>query len=410
MITLRRPSLAMVLPLSIALAACNGGASSTAAPSASAAAESASAAASATATAAAPAASAAASSAPSASADATARAATPEDAKVAAIPASASAAKGTPAAPHAATKGGTTLPAAPNGILPPGAADALVKVGGAPRVTLVDAGAEPRTPLAYHFKKGDKQPLRISLDMTMGMKSQQMAMPEMTLPRMAMRLGLTASDVKPSGEAKIDALLDAFTVEPQGQAQEAIASALRPSLDPMKGMKLSYWVAPNGHVRDLDVKLDNAPPQAQQALQGVSQSFESMTAPLPDDAVGVGARWEVLTRVTNGGADLVQKATYTLTKRDGAKASLGVVVDQLAARDTVQAPGLPPGVTAKLQHFSSSGAGTTEIETTSMAPSGGKLDVSSAMKLEVAQAGASAKPESIEVQTKLRVGFERPAK
>ena len=78
----------------------------------------------------------------------------------------------------------------------------------------------------------------------------------------------------------------------------------------------------------------------------MSQSFESMTAPLPDEPIGLGARWEVITRVANGGADLVQDATYTLKARDGDKASLGVVVVQLAARDTVQAPGLPPGVTA----------------------------------------------------------------
>jgi hypothetical protein len=283
-----------------------------------------------------------------------------------------------------------------------------VKVGGAPRVTLLEAGAEPRDALAYHFTKGEKQPLTISLDMTMGMKSGAMAMPPMKLPRMAMKLGLTASDVNPKGEAKVDALLDAFTVEPKGASEEAIAKALGPQLAQTKGLTMSYWVAPNGHVHDLDVRLADAPDAAKQALQGMSQSFESMTAPLPDEPIGLGARWEVITRVANGGADLVQDATYTLKARDGDKASLGVVVVQLAARDTVQAPGLPPGVTAKLRTFHSGGSGTTELDTSSMAPASGSLDVSSAMALDVAQPGAAAK-ESVEVETKMKVGFSRSA-
>ena len=50
----------------------------------------------------------------------------------------------------------------------------------------------------------------------------------------------------------------------------------------------------------------------------------------------------------------------------------------------------------------------TAVSTGSSSPASGSLDVSSAMALDVAQPGAAAK-ESVEVETKMKVGFSRSA-
>lgn len=301
------------------------------------------------------------------------------------------------------------LLAARNGILPPGAADKVLAVGARPIVKLMNPGGEPRAELTYALDKGAKQPLGMSMDMMMTLRMGDQAPPPITIPKMVMVLDMVVGDRNAQGEWKIDAALGRATVEPAGAQQEAMAKQMRPQIEGMKGLTMNYWVTPKGYVHDVKINIPpNFPAQAQQMLAGMNQSFESMVAPLPAEPVGVGATWEVIARVSSGGADLLQLSTYTLKSKSGARATLDVKVTQLAANDAVNAPGMPAGAKARLRSFSSSGGGASQLDTKSVAPEGGRMDVKSAMEIEVTTAGAGA-PQQTSVDTALSVQFTRPA-
>jgi hypothetical protein len=172
----------------------------------------------------------------------------------------------------------------------------------------------------------------------------------------------------------------------------------------MKGLGMGYWISPKGHVRD--VKLDvpkSFPAAAEQMLQGMNQSFESMVAPLPNEPVGVGARWQVVSRMASAGADMLQSAMYTLKARDGGKATLEVTLVQLAASDSIKAPGMPPGVTAQVKAFSSGGSGTSQLDTKNVAPDTGSMMLKTAMDIAV-KGGGQGDESSVETQTKVQIG------
>ncbi len=311
-----------------------------------------------------------------------------------------------------AKEGGAAVTSAPNpknGILGAAAADKIIKVGSKPIVKLLQTGSEPREKLAYMLDKGSKAPLQMSMDMTMSMKMAGQSIPPTAVPQMVMGLDMSVADKNGAGDAKIDALLSSVGLSPKGPTQEMMAEQIRPQIEGMKGLTMGYWVSPTGFVRD--VKLDvpaGFPPQAQQMLSGMNQSFESMVAPLPDKEIGIGASWEVVTRIVSSGADLVQFAVYTLKERNGTKASLDIVVKQLAAKETINAPGMPAGASAKLTAFSSQGAGSNRIDMKMIAPDTGKMDVESAMDLSVSVGASPAQQTS--VNTKLSVQFTRPLK
>lgn len=308
--------------------------------------------------------------------------------------------------------GGEVKSSAPNpknGILGAAAADKIIKVGSKPIVKLMGTGAEPRAKLSYALDKGSKALLQMSMDMTMSMKMAGQSIPPTAVPTMVMGMDMSVADKAASGDAKIDALLSSVGLSPQGKTQEVMAEQIRPQIEGMKGLTMGYWVSPSGFVRDVKVNVPPGfPPQAQQMLSGMNQSFESMVAPLPEGDVGVGASWEVITRIVSSGADLVQFAVYTLKERKGTKASLEIAVKQLAAQETINAPGMPAGATAKLSAFRSQGVGSNRIDLTMVAPDTGKMDVDSAMDLNVTVGAAPAQQTS--VNTKLSVQFTRPAK
>lgn len=291
------------------------------------------------------------------------------------------------------------LPKASHGVLAAGAADKLIPSGGAAIVRLLDAGAEPRADLSYAIAKGPAPKLGMAMDMAVSMKAGGQKN-EATLPRMGMTLDGSVGETNDAGEWKINAGLVGITVEGKSAETEQLAAAMRPQVQAMKGLAIHYWLSPKGRVRDVKIELPKGfPPAAQSLVEGLNQSFESMVAPLPAEAVGVGAKWQVVSRMAASGADLLQSATYTLKARDGLKATLDVTTTQLSASDTLKALGSPPGSVTRVKSFSSGGTGTTRIDTTSVVPESGTTKMKTAMTVEVAQGGAPGEESFVETRT-----------
>jgi uncharacterized protein DUF6263 len=298
------------------------------------------------------------------------------------------------------------LPKASHGVLPAGAADKLIPSGGAAIVRLLDAGAEPRADLSYAVTKGPAPRLGMAMDMAVSMKIGG-HQNEAKLPRMGMTLDGSVGETSGAGEWKILAGLVGITVEGKSAETEQLAAAMRPQVQAMKGLGINYWLNPKGRVRDVKIELPKGfPPAAQSLVEGLNQSFESMVAPLPAEAVGVGARWQVVSRMSASGADLLQSATYTLKAREGVKATLDVTTTQLSASDTLKALGTPAGSVTRVKSFSSGGTGTTRIDTTSVVPEGGTTTMKTAMTVETAQGGGPGE-ESV-VETRTLVQLSRP--
>lgn len=300
------------------------------------------------------------------------------------------------------------IPRPTNGVLPPGAADKVLPTGAPPIVRVLEQGAEPRSDLSYVLTKGTSQKMAMAMDMAVGVKTHGQAMPQTPMPRMTMTFDTSVADKNAGGDFKIDSRLTATSVDPNGGQQEQMAKALRPQIDAMKGLGMIYWVTPKGHVHD--VKLDvppSVPAAAQQIMNGMSQSFESMVTPLPSDPVGVGAKWQVVSRISTGGADILQSAIYTLKSRSGPKATLEVTILQLAANDTIHTAQMPAGMSAKVRTFTSGGNGTTQVDTKSVTPEGGTMTLKTTMDIAVQGAGAGAGDEST-VETTTSVQVTRP--
>jgi hypothetical protein len=166
----------------------------------------------------------------------------------------------------------------------------------------------------------------------------------------------------------------------------------------MKGLKIKSIVDPKGRARDVVVEVPkDTPAEAQQMVEQMKQSMEQMVAPLPDGDVGVGAQWQVISRVATG-ADILQWTTYTLVKRDGSKIELDGDVHQVAANAALSGAGLPPGVTADIQSFRSSGKGKTMLDLTTLAPILGTGDVTSSLSV-------AAGSKAMQVDTSVKITF-----
>ncbi len=315
--------------------------------------------------------------------------------------------------PPPASKASASLPKSEAGILKKGQADGVLKKGAAPLVVLIGAGDAPREKLAYTFVVGEKRPLDVGLDVKMTVHDASGKELPTAVPRMTMRLDIATLSMKES-DANVEALLgDVKVGGGAGSIADArIASALAPQLDSIRGLRMTYRVTSRGLVRDLVVSPPpGMPAAAQQALSSMSQSFESMTTPFPQEAVGKGARWHVTNRVESGGADILQRVTYTLDSRAGDEVHVSLLVEQAVADEVVKAPGLPASVVARIKKFRSSGSGNLVTRLSSPAAETGELSLSSSMTVAVAGGGAVAVTGGAQesaIDSLMKVTYTRP--
>jgi hypothetical protein len=336
--------------------------------------------------------------------------AAPTPSATAAPTATSAASAASAAVDRSATKSGVNapiaLPKSPNGVLAAGAADKILASGAPALVRLLDPGAEPRADLSYAIAKGPAPKLGMDMDMAVSVKAGG-HVNEAKLPKMGMTLDGSTNETNAAGEWKILASLVGITIDGKGAQAEQMAAAMRPQIESMKGLGINYWLNPKGRVRDVKIELPKGfPPAAEALVQGLNQSFESMVAPLPIEAVGLGAKWQVVSRMAASGADLLQSATYTLKARDGARATLDVVTTQVSASDTIKALGAPGGALTRVKSYSSGGTGTTKIDTTSVVPEGGTTTMKTGMTVVVSQGGEPGEESAIETRTS--VTLSRP--
>ena len=242
-------------------------------------------------------------------------------------------------------------------------------LGASPVVTIVSAGAEPRTPIRYAFSNGRKE--HASMDMTMGVSVDMggMSMPAMQMPTMHTGADLAVTGVSPAGDASYTLAFTDLTWINSAGVDPAVMTALQSMGVDLKAVSGSATVSQRGVSRDVifdTSKITN--PQMAQMMGSMSATTQSLTLPFPEEPVGSGAHWVARQTLTMNGMQTFQKTDVELVSRDATSCTVRTKLEQTAPPQTVTLPGLPPGVEASLESMTGTGTTTMTIHFDSLVP------------------------------------------
>ena len=286
----------------------------------------------------------------------------------------------------AATSEKTVVPVAPenNSVAPTATAPTTaVKKEAAPApkspVKLLDAGSEPRTALLLHPGVGDKQAMIMTLKMAMTMSAAGKEMPTMDMPAMLITMDIGVKDIAASGDITYEMVFSDATVAADTNTMPAIADAMKASLAGIRGLTGTGRMSDHGIVKGVEMKLPaTADPQLKQTLDQMKESFTSSSTPLPEEAVGPGAKWEYQTRLKSQGMTIDQTINYELVSREGDRLTLRSILTQNAASQKIQNPAMP-GLKVDLEKMTGTGTGSSTFDLARIMPLTGTL----AEKMEV---------------------------
>jgi hypothetical protein len=226
-------------------------------------------------------------------------------------------------------------------------------------VKLLDPGAEPRQVLRLHPKPGDKQTVVMTIKISIEVKVGEMDAPAMVMPGMKMTIDTTVKSVSPNGEISYDLVVSDAVISEETGVMPQMLEAMKPVMGALKGMAGKGVVSNRGFNKSLQLKPPaGVDPQMRQMLDQMTDSFAQMWHPLPEEAVGAGAKWESRMPIKSEGMTIDQTATYHLATLESERLAVKATVIHRAANQKVQNPAMP---TMKMDVTKLTGTGKAEF-------------------------------------------------
>jgi hypothetical protein len=215
---------------------------------------------------------------------------------------------------------------------------------------LAEAGSEPREKLRYKRAPGLGEDLVIEFGLASLLETTTEA--ALVTPPV-LSLGLNVKT------AKCDGATCSYAFEfrvigvkmPAGSTEEDSAKVAA-AVSPLGQVTGVFEVDDRGVTKNAQLNIPpGTPPRLLALIGNVRTSLVSV--PLPDEAVGIGAKWKVERLHTVGPIKTTQIVSYSLLERQGRILRLGVTLQQTAAPQTV-----PGDVSLNLETYEVSGTGS----------------------------------------------------
>jgi hypothetical protein len=227
-----------------------------------------------------------------------------------------------------------------------------------PVLELLSTGAAPRQILRYKPAVKTKQTATLTMNMQMDLSIAGKSVPVGNLPGTAITVETLVDQVDPNGDIHYQFRYTNVELVGDSKLPPPELAKLRTQVQKLKGIRGSVVVDNRGQTKlgkfDLPPDLDSAD---RKMLKQISNSVEQLSSPLPQPALGVGAKWRVLATPQFNGMQLKQITTFELVSVQAGAMRLNIAQELQAPSQPMNTTQLPKGQTLNLKSLEGKGQG-----------------------------------------------------
>jgi hypothetical protein len=241
-------------------------------------------------------------------------------------------------------------------------------------VKLISAGSEPRTVLRLHPAVGDQQTVLMTTKMKMTMAAAGNEMPAMDMPAMTTTMSVEVKKVSADGLITYAMSFGETDLAAGADSKSPTGAAMKAALGNLSGLSGEGQITDRGIVKTMEMKDsgDNNPLLAQ-TMEQMKDSANNATLPLPEEAVGTGAKWEHKTKIKSQGLTVDQVTTVELISGDSDRLELKSTITQNAAGQKIENSAMP-GMKMDLIKLVSIGKGKSSVDLGHLLPISATVD------------------------------------
>jgi hypothetical protein len=252
-----------------------------------------------------------------------------------------------------------------------------------PVVELLSAGATPRQVLRYKPAVNTKQTATITMNMEMELSIAGEPTPIGNLPGTAITFETLVNQVDPNGDIHYQFQYTNVQLVGESKLTPAQRAKLLAQIQKLRGIHGAVVVDNRGQTKfgkfDLPPDLDSAD---KKMLKQISNSVEQLSSPLPEPALGVGAKWRVLAAPKFNGMQFKQITTFELVSVQAGGMTLNISQEQQAPPQQMNTTQLPKGKTLNLKSLVGSGKGQMFVKLDRIVPMNSNLNAQMHSEME----------------------------
>ncbi|NER39191.1 MAG: hypothetical protein F6J93_35445 [Oscillatoria sp. SIO1A7] len=254
-----------------------------------------------------------------------------------------------------------------------------------PELELLDAGIEPRQKLRFSPVQGSRtEILTMTMDMDMEMTVEGEGSRAIDMPPVEIEFEIEVEKVDSNGDIHASFYCSRTDVVAEAGTPPPLARKLQAEIEKMVGFSTSLVMDSQGRAKDINLIVpDSMDPNLRQMFEQTMNSLGDISAPMPEEAVGVGAKWRVSASPTLNGIRMNQTATYEIASIEGDRIVLDTQVEQEAEPQNMTLPGLPPNATVNLESLDGSGRGQVTMDLNKIVPIAGNVSMDSNTRMLV---------------------------
>jgi len=327
--------------------------------------------------------------------------------------------------PEAGKPGDAKVPTAPNGepntadpnaVIPPGPvaiADAPAPTAGSGTESkatfeLLGKGSAPFQELRFAPPAGQSETMVLTMTMEITLDLGPGAPIPATTQKTPPIKMFNTSTIGAVSDARIEqtVVFDSYEMGEDTDGTGAMmAAAMGTAFDQMKGFEQRMIYDTRGVIIEGDWTVPpGMDPQLAANLQNVNRSLEQAMLRLPQEAVGVGAKWKEVSNIDSNGLKIEQTAEYTIDAIDGNQLSVSTDISQAPKSKKLDAPNMPPGVEVELLEFDSKGTGKVVLQLDHMIPLSGSSTMDTSLTVE---AGTGDQKQTVKTNIKMTMEISR---
>lgn len=276
-------------------------------------------------------------------------------------------------------------------------------IPGQPQVKLLEAGAEPRKVFRIQTKAGDVQKATMTVKVSMGMNMPDMPSSPIKMPAMKLKMVTTTKNVSAEGDINYEMLLEDVEVVSDASVMPQVVEALKESLKGVKGLVVAGTMTERGFSKKVEAKIPaGADAHSRESLEQMKQTFANTAFLLPEEAIGVGAKWEVKDKLKTQGMTIDQAAKHELISVEGEVLTTKSAVTQSAANQKIASP-MMPTMKVDMTKMTGTATGITTFDVAKIMPT--KIATDDQSEINMAM-NAGGKKQTMTMKTDTNISLE----
>jgi Family of unknown function (DUF6263) len=279
------------------------------------------------------------------------------------------------------------------------------------QLTLINNGIEPRIPMRFTPEVNSKEKLKMSLKMDMEMSMGDKIMPNQNIkmPLMLFTIESNVTKIDTNGDINFRFVVADLDIEKNENTPEDMVKMMRSQFKKVIGLGGNFVVdemgKPKGGKLEIPKELQNQGGLTPLTEQ-LTKTLEQISAPIPSEPVGVGAKWTVNQNVSASFMNVQQNIIYEIVSIKDGIITLNVQLEQKALPQQLAIPGMPKDFNFTVKKLDSQGQGQVVISLKKLFPITSNLtmktDSEMQLLMSIKDPKKQGKPEKIEMNMNMK--------